>query len=73
MRKLSIVCFLFLALTAGIAAADTSAGDKKPPKGTTGKAKTGDACKSSEDCDQSGRSQRCRESKCEPMPVHPVT
>jgi len=57
-----------LSLAAGVAAADTSA-DKKPGKG-----KTGDACKSNADCDQSGRPQSCKQSKCQldPMPPPPT-
>jgi hypothetical protein len=73
MRKLSMTFALLVSLSGGYAAADTSAGDKKPAKETAGKGKTGDSCKSNSDCDQSGRPQRCRESKCEWAPVHPVT
>jgi hypothetical protein len=76
-RKLSIVgaaaLFLGLSFTALHAAADTSADKKEPPKDSGGKGKAGDACKTNADCDQSGRPQRCRESKCELAPVHPVT
>lgn len=70
MRK--IVCALMLALgLAAAARADTSADKKKDP--TAGKAKTGGACKADADCDQANRAQRCRDSKCELVPVHPVT
>jgi hypothetical protein len=61
---------LGLALAAGYAAADTSA-DKEPAK--AGKAKPGDPCKVNADCDQSGRPQFCRASKCEFAPTHKVT
>lgn len=69
MRTLTLA--LVLSLTTGYAVADTSAGDKKPVKAAKGK--TGDACKSNSDCDQSGRPQRCSDSKCELVPMHPVT
>jgi hypothetical protein len=66
MRKILWAAALSLGLAAS-ANADTSANDKK------GKVKTGGACKADGDCDQSSRAQRCRDSKCEPMPTHPVT
>ncbi len=77
-RRLSIVwavgLFLGLSFTGGYAAADTSTGGKKDPaKDGGGKGKPGDVCKANTDCDQSGRPQRCRDSKCELAPVHPVT
>lgn len=67
---------LGLALGAGYAVADTSTG--KPPGKTGGKAesakgKPGDACRQDTDCDQAGRPLRCRDSKCQFAPVHPVT
>ena len=62
--------FLGLSLAAGVAVADTSAGNKKEPA----KGKTGDACKSNSDCDQSARPQSCRNLKCQldPMPAPPT-
>lgn len=73
----AVALFLGLSFTAGYAVADLAADKKKepPPKESAGKApgKTGDVCKVNADCDQSGRPQRCRESKCELAPVHPVT
>ncbi len=69
MRKI-LALFLALGISAAVWA-DTST------KGGTGKeaakGKTGDACKVNTDCDQSSRPMRCRESKCEFMPSHPVT
>jgi hypothetical protein len=72
MRKIlwaSVVC-LGLSLSAF---ADTSTKEPGGGKQPTGKAKPGAACKVDSDCDQSGRPLRCRESKCEALPVHPVT
>ncbi len=75
MRK--ILCALILAVGLGAAArADTSVDNNKkkdPTKETGGKVKTGGACKADADCDQTNRGQRCRDSKCELVPVHPVT
>jgi hypothetical protein len=70
-----ILCALMLALgVAAAARADTSVDKKKDPtKEAGGKIKTGGACKADADCDQSNRAQRCRDSKCELVPVHPVT
>lgn len=62
---------LGLSLAAGYATADTSAGDKKPAKAAKGK--TGDACKSDADCDQSSQRQSCRNAKCQiDMPPPPT-
>jgi len=63
---------LALSFSARVASADL-AGDKKDPGKDNGKGKAGAACKADSDCDQSGRPQRCRDSKCEARPVHPVT
>ncbi|HZS35815.1 MAG TPA: hypothetical protein VFF06_03265 [Polyangia bacterium] len=73
MRK--ILCALALAVGLSAAAsADTSVDKKKDQtKEAGGKVKTGGACKVDVDCDQSSRAQRCRDSKCELVPVHPVT
>jgi hypothetical protein len=70
-----ILCALTLVLgLAGAASADTSVDQKKDPtKETGGKVKTGGACKVDADCDQANRAQRCRDSKCALVPVHPVT
>jgi hypothetical protein len=73
MRKM--LCALTLALgLATVARADTSVDQKKDPtKEASGKVKTGGACKVDADCDQANRAQRCRDSKCALVPVHPVT
>ncbi len=71
MRK--ILCAAALVLGLSSASADTSTKGGPGKDTTAGKGKTGDACKINSDCDQSGRPQRCRESKCELAPVHPVT
>jgi len=74
---LSIFCAA--ALTVGFsftASADSSAPDpgKKPPEAAKVKGKTGDACKTSADCDQSSNRQSCRDSKCQvEHVVHPTT
>jgi hypothetical protein len=63
---------LGLSLAAGYAAADTSAGDKKPVK-QAGKGKAGDPCKSNADCDQSSQPLSCRAAKCQvDMPPPPT-
>jgi hypothetical protein len=74
MRKTrSIVWALLLALGVTAAAwADTSTKGGGTGK-EAAKGKSGDACKINTDCDQSSRPMRCRESKCEFMPSHPVT
>ena len=73
MRKILWAAVLSLGLAASVSA-DTSADKKKDPtKENGGKAKTGGTCKADADCDQSGRPQRCVDSKCELRPVHPVT
>ncbi len=67
------------ALTLGFsltASADSSAPDtgKKQPDAAKVKGKTGDACKTSQDCDQSSNRQSCRDSKCQVEHlVHPTT
>src|SRR5262249_8125565 len=78
MRTFMMALCLGLTLGAGHAVADTSG---KPPPDKTGKTgktgsakgKAGGGGKDDGVCDQSGRAQRCRDSKCQAVPVHPVT
>lgn len=46
--------------------------ESKDAKGE-GKGKSGDACKSTSDCDQASHPQRCTDNKCRRVPMHPVT
>jgi hypothetical protein len=71
MRKTTIFALWALGF-GGAALADTSA-DKPPAKQGSPKGKAGDGCKADGDCDQGGRPMRCRDGKCQLLPVHPVT
>ena len=86
-QRLSMLGAVALFLGISLSAAPTWAGatqDKEEPKTTakkeaapeskgSGKKKAGESCKSNSDCDQSSQSQSCRDAKCQPQPVHPVT
>jgi hypothetical protein len=63
------VLFVGLSLGAGVAGADTST--KTPGEKTKGK--TGDACKTNSDCDQSAQPQTCSGGKCQVHRVPPPT
>ena len=75
MRK--ILAFVFVALLGAVGVARADASPPEKSKGgkaeKVGKVKAGGACKADADCDQSSRPLRCRESRCEPYPSHPVT
>lgn len=66
---------LLLALTLSPAVAVAApAAEKAPPATTSKKAKAGEACKSSADCDQSGLPQSCSSGRCQanPAPLPPT-
>jgi len=60
--------FCIAALTFGLSFA-AQADQSAKPDATKTKAKTGDACKTSADCDQSGNRQACRANKCQLEPI----
>ena len=70
MRKLAFVFALSSISALALAAAPA---DKKESTKEGGKAKAGQACKVSSDCDQSARSQSCVSNKCEAQKIMPPT
>lgn len=75
MKKLSWLWSgaLVLALSLGATQARADDAPPRPKKQKEGKAKAGEACKDSSDCDQSGGRQICREGKCAVQRVPPPT